>query len=415
MADLIPALEVKFGNIEYYITYLHVNDIVRSVKFPQDLEEWDNMSIEEKFQREINKSRVRKSIAPYFSSDSTRFSGALVLAVRNHDSMKFEPLEGIRDVSGAYANAAKGMGFLVLSGEEQFIPLDGQHRIKALEYATTGVDDNGKPISGVDANRDLGKDQVGVILLRFDSTTARRIFSKINRYAKPTSRADNLITDDDDMMAVITRRLLGEDAVIKSRLVRIKKGNTLSKSTHEFTTLNTLYEANKLLLSTLCVSGPGRPSDMDEKQARVVLRGLCKEWKGLLSKVDLWKQALMDSSAGGDKTRTEIRETYLLGKPVGQLSLVGGYALMLKKDSKISKRVLYAKINGIDWKKDSKLWNDVLVSPNGNVLSGRMTVSKASRFIAYLLGAPFSKQEQDDLSKLIYGEAGQLPTLPLNR
>lgn len=410
MADLIPAMEVKFGQITYYVTYMHVNDIVRNVKFPQDLEEWPDMSIEEKFQREISKTRVRKNIAPYFSNNKDRFSGSLVLAVRNHDSMKFEKLEDVHKLRAVYANAAKDMGFLSMSGEEQFIPIDGQHRIKALEYATTGVDEDNKPIPDVNTNRDLGRDQIGVILIRFDSTTARQIFSKINRYARPTSRADNLITDDDDAMAVITRKLLGTDAIINSRLVRIASGNTLSKSAHEFTTLNTLYEANILLLGPLCISGPGKPSDMDARQARVALNGLRKEWGGLLSKVDLWKQALADPRASGDKTRQEIRETYLIGKPVGQLALVGGYAMALQKDSKIAKKALYAKLNSIDWRMDNMdLWKDVLVNRNKNVMFGKTTISNASKFIAHLLGAPFDEAEKDDLSNLIYGETGRLP------
>lgn len=414
MADLIPAMEVKFGRITYYVTYMDVNDIIGNVTFPESLEEWDNMSIEEKFQREINKSRVKKSIAPYFSTDKDRFSGSLVLAVRNHESMKFEKLKEIPNLPAVYANAAKDMGFLTMGGGVQFIPIDGQHRIKALKYARDGADEDGKPIPGVDANKDLGQDQIGVILIRFDSITARRIFNKINRYAKPTSRADNLITDDDDAMAVITRQLLGTKGIINSRLVRIEKGNTLAKSAHEFTTLNTLYMANIRLLGPLCISGPGKPSDMDARQRGVALTGLRKEWVGLLSKVDLWKQALANPRAGGDKARQEIREKYLLGKPVGQLALVGGYALALQKDSKIAKKVLYAKINGVDWRLDSDLWQTVLVDPNGNVKYGGTVVSNASKFIAYHLGAPFTKAEKDDLSELIYGEAGHLPKPKIN-
>ena len=403
MATVIPALRVRFGQIEYYVSYMHVNDIINQVKFPQDLEEWPNMSIDEKFQREINLRRVRKDIAPYFASDATRFSGALVLAIRNHERIEFESVKEFQKVQALYRTAAEGMGFLTFSGKEQLVPLDGQHRIKALEYATIGADKEGKTIPGIKANKNLGNDQVAVILIRFEPKTARRIFSKINRYAKPTGKADNLITDDDDSMAVITRMLLGEDGVIPVRLVRLK-GNTLSGSAHEFTTLSTFYEANKVLFNILCASGEGTSSDMTADQIDAHYHELREEWEGLLSNVNWWKAALKDPEADGDGERQRIREDTLLGKPVGQLSLVGGYVLRLQQDDKIDRKALFERINTINWSVSDKMWEGVLTNPNGRVMSGRTTVTKASKFIAHLLGAAFDEETKRDLSEKIYGD-----------
>ena len=166
MANVIPALRVKFGDIEYFVSYMHVNDILTHVTFPKDLEGWDDLSIEEKFQREINVRRVKREIAPYFASGNTRFSGSLVFAIQNHESIEFEPLQEFQKIRKLYQTAAEGMGFLVFSGKEQLVPLDGQHRIKAFEFATTGKDGD-KDIPGLKANTELGRDQVAVILIRF--------------------------------------------------------------------------------------------------------------------------------------------------------------------------------------------------------------------------------------------------------
>ena len=166
----------------------------------------------------------------------------------------------------------KNMGFLTLSGEEMLIPLDGQHRVKAFEFATTGKDEQGKDIPRLKPNYELGKDSVAVILMRFEGKTARRIFSKINRYAKPTNKGDNLITDDDDPMAVITRRLLGSDGVIPSRLVSLE-GNTLNQKAREFTTLATFYEATKEIFNGLCVPGSGKITRHDARANGDTLEG----------------------------------------------------------------------------------------------------------------------------------------------
>ena len=95
MPTTIPALRGQFGATEYFLTTMNIGEFVKNVHFPQELPDWESMSIEEKFQREISVRRVRNEIAPYFASDPDRFSGALVLAAINGDGMVFEPLPNI--------------------------------------------------------------------------------------------------------------------------------------------------------------------------------------------------------------------------------------------------------------------------------------------------------------------------------
>ena len=414
LASVIPALKVKFGKIEYFVSYMHVSDIVNKVKFPSELKGWENLSIEERYQRAINIRRVKRDIAPYFALDDARFSGSLVLAIMGNDEVTFEPAESFLNIPKLYKAAARDMGFLILSGNEQLIPLDGQHRVKALQYAMTGNDEKQAPIAGLKANEDLAKDQVSVILIRFEPTLARRIFSKINRYAKPTTRADNLITDDDDSMAVITRNLLGSDGVIPSKLVRLT-GNTLSGSAPHFTTLATFYNANQELFKILCATGIDTPSKMTADQIDIHLDEMRKEWQGLLSGVDLWKKAIEDPDVGGDATRQDIREQTLLGKPVGQLALIGGYVLRLQQKDKIDRKTLCHRINRIDWGVDNDMWKEVLINPNGRVMSGKTTVRNAAEFIAYLLGAHIDRKQRQRLSEKIYGNpTHKLPKPILN-
>ena len=220
---------------------------------------------------------------------------------------------------------------------------------------------------------------------------------------KPTGKADNLITDDDVSMAVITRKLLGEDGVIPVRLVRLK-GNTLSGSAHEFTTLSTFYEANKTLFNILCASGEGTPSDMTTDQIDAHHHELREEWEGLLSNVNWWKAAIKDPEADGGGEHQRIREDTLLGKSVGQLSLVGGYVLRFQRDDKIDRKALFERINTINWGVNDRMWESVLTNPNGRVMSGRTAVTKASKSIAYLLGAAFDEETKRVLSEKIYGD-----------
>ena len=337
MATAIPALQGKFGEIEYFLANMSIGELLRTARFPKDVPNWEDLSIEEKWQRELNLNRVRKEIAPYFATDDKRFSSALVLAVINHDDMEFEPLSNFvggnanrNVVPQLYRTAARNMGFLTLSGNEILVPLDGQHRVKAFQYAIDGTDDNNRAIAGMKSNTDLANDQVAIILVRFKTDESRRIFNKINRYAKPTTKADNLITDDDDPIAVITRELLGEEGVIPSRLVRIG-GNTLTNNAPEFTTLSTFYDANNAIMAGLKIPGATPIRQMSADQRDLVKEQLQGQWERLLSRIDLWAKALSDTSEQGDNTRIEIREQTLPGKPIGQLSLVRSFMLMRGK------------------------------------------------------------------------------------
>ena len=422
MATALPALRGEFGKTEYFLTAMNIGEFLRNVRFPQELPGWDVMSIEDKFQREISFTRVRDAIAPYFASDPDRFSSALVLAVMNHEDMKFEPLSSMGGVGGRgggggssvpqlYQSAARDMGFLTLQGTEILVPLDGQHRAKAFQFAIEGSDNNGRNIPGLKSNPDLAKDQVAVILVRFEERRSRFIFNKLNRYAKPTTKSDNLITDDDDALAVITRGLIGKDGVLPAQMVRIG-GNTLTASAREFTTLSTFYECNTALAKGLKLVGSGKITDMPPDQRDILEEELKKEWQRLFDKVDLWRAALSDTSEKGDLERIRIREETLLGKPIGQLSVIQGYMTMREKCVGVSEDDLCNRINRIDWDVKTPMWHGVLMNPNGRVMSGRGTVNLARQFIAHLGGVRLTEKENEDLLELIHGETWQEHSLP---
>ena len=415
MATTLSAMRGNFGKIEYWLTTMTVNQLLQTVCIPKEVPDWDDLSIEDRYQRDINVGRVCKEIAPYFATDEYRFSGALVLAITDHEKIEFELLSDVGKsglLPSYYRRAAGNVGFLTLPDEGMLIPLDGQHRIKALTFAIEGKDDKGEAIPNMRSNPEVRKDQISVILVRFDKKGgARRIFNKINRYAKPTAKADNLITDDDDAMAVITRKLLAEDGVIPARLVKIG-ANTLNKVAPEFTTLATFYNANVAIVEHLGLSGTVRPSQMNPEQQELVSERLEDYWQGLLSRIEFWAKAISNPTEKGDDVRRKIRETCLLGKPVGQLALVLGYLYMLDRCKGVSEPDLCARLNRINWDIKEIMWRGVLMNPNGRIMSGKNTVNHASQFIAHLGGVELSEEERERLLEHIYGDEWKDHKLP---
>ena len=414
MPTTIPALRGKFGNTEYWLTTMRVGELATKILMPKDMPGWEDLSIEERFQRDVNIKRVAQEIAPYFAGDDNRFSGSLVLAIINDDNLAFEPigeLPGGGRVPQLYQSAARDIGFLTMNGEEMLVPLDGQHRAKAFKFAMSGTDDNGRPLPNIRSNTALAEDHAAVILVRYKGNEVRRIFNKINRYAKPTTKSDNLITDDDDAIAVLTRELLSESGVLPARLVRIG-ANTLPANAPEFIPLSTFYEANLAIVLGLGLRGEGKPQGMSEDQRALAREEARAIWRLLLERVDLFSQALSDTTPQGDETRIQIRAEMLLGKPIGQLALVRGFLEMRERCAGVSEEALCDRLNRIDWGIAADHWRGVLVAPNGRVLSGRGAVNTAAIFIAHLGGAQLSATERERLLEMIHGSDWESRELP---
>lgn len=249
MASVHSAMKARLGDTEYYILSMKAQDLVKSVTIPRELDGWENLSVEDRYQRDLNYNRVKTQIAPYFATDSTRFFGAIIVAAMNFgEEVEFEPLSDIakRGLHKLYASAASSMGFLTFNGGELLLPLDGQHRLKAIEFAISGRDEKGRDIADIPTPcTDLANEDITVILVPYELDKARRIFTRVNRYAKPTPTGQNIVTDDDDILAVLSREVA--NTVIGGRLVKFTS-NTVNKRDVHFTTLAIIYNCNDWII-----------------------------------------------------------------------------------------------------------------------------------------------------------------------
>ena len=401
MASVLPAMRGKFGNTEYYIVTMPAKELTERLIVPQDIEGWAEISIEERYQREINYNRVKRQIAPYLVEDEDRFFGAFIVSMLKAENIEFEPIDDVLKVTTPklYRVAGSAFGFLTLQGRELLVPLDGQHRLAALEFAISGKDEKQQPIANFEACTDVAEDVCTVILIVHDDVKSRKIFNKVNRYAKRTTKAENLITADDDIIAVIVREsILGVDNAIPDRLVNIK-GNTLSARACEFTTLSTLYESTKCLLED--THSRIDTERLPDKPKQIVLRNEAVQfWETVCAEVQIFSNALHDSGEQGDERRREIRADYLLGKPVAQLALVQAIVRLCKENDETGVRLglkeVCGRVNQLNWRSSEPRWQQVLM--NGDrVVSGRAAVNFASQVIAYWLGEEFSDGDVKEL------------------
>lgn len=213
-------IRATMGSTVYYITKLPAGRLIDSVGIAEEMREWPNMTAEEKMQRHCDIRRIVEEIVPYVTTDPDRFFSSLIVDIyEGFENIVFEPLtDVVGALPAAYKMPLQDMGFITLPGKERLIALDGQHRLLSLKIAIRGL--MGVPagtkatpmLSDLQPHPELAADELSIILVEHTNTAKiRKIFNKINKYAKQTSRSDNIITSDDDPYSVIIRRLIGGD------------------------------------------------------------------------------------------------------------------------------------------------------------------------------------------------------------
>ena len=179
-----------------------------------------------------------------------------------------------------------------------------------------GKDQSGKDIPGITVDPDLANEDISVILLPYQPESARRIFTRVNRYARRPSASETYVTDDDDLFAVLARRVTNE--VIGGRLVKYTQP-TLRPSDGEFTTLAILHACCETIVK---YSFPpkmveaAKRQDFSNEIEEACQHAVLTVWNRLLAEIEVFRDATGDRSEQGDARRKEVRRHNLLGRPV---------------------------------------------------------------------------------------------------
>ena len=400
MPNTVPAMRGRLGDTDYYILSMKAQEIVDKVKIPKEMKEWEDESVEERYQREINYNRVRSQIAPYLANDNSRFFGALIVAAMNFgDSVSFEPLAEVttKGLPGLYRAAAANMGFLTFTGGETLVPLDGQHRLKAIQFAITAVDEKSRPID-IAPCTELAQEDVTVILVAYEPKKARKIFTKVNRYAKTTTTGQNYITDDDDVLAVLTREVA--NGLIGGRLAKFTS-NTLRPKDAEFTTLAIVYNCNEEIIKRTFPEGKLDKTHLpDSTKQRLFRKKVMEVWKAVLEGIEAFADALDDRDETGDANRRKIRENNLLGKPVAQECLVRAFVRLTGAPTNMSAEDACKRLNRLPWsmtEENLEKWQRVLWNGgrDGKIITKNRKLATA--LIAYAAGERITDEKRTEL------------------
>lgn len=233
MSLKIPAIRSKMGIWVYYISSLSFSEISKYVK-PINDELHKSELLSGMIQRSITENY--KNIANYLETQDERFFNSLVLAV--YDG---QPVWNEIRISEDSGDDNYNLGLITLSDDVKIFPVDGQHRVEGIKTA-------------LDNNDTFSDERVPVIFIGHskDETgmqRTRRMFSTLNRYAKPVSLRDIIALDEDDVVAIASRNLIDNaNLFCKERIFDSRNKSVPDNNDMALTTIISYYECNKELL-----------------------------------------------------------------------------------------------------------------------------------------------------------------------
>lgn len=280
----VPVIRGKIGKWRYYVGTLTFEQVSARVTssinnlYPSD-------SLSKLLQRELTDNFM--SIKEYISNDQERFFNALILAIYNGDPQWLEV-----EFGGEY-DEVYNVGFLDLPKDVIIFPVDGQHRVAGI-------------IEVLKEKPELASEQIPVVFIAHEDSPegirrTRKLFSTLNRRAKPVGENSQIALDEDDVVAIATRELIVSCQLFwGKRLVNGKGKQIPSNDKDAFTSLVTLYQCNNIIIqSKLGLKGKRykeylffRPS---EDKIASITRYIVDFWDLFCSKIDVIREYMLKS------------------------------------------------------------------------------------------------------------------------
>ncbi|MCL7987094.1 DGQHR domain-containing protein [Sphingobacterium sp. lm-10] len=397
----IPALRAELGGRTYYIatlTFQQVNDYVERV----DDELHKSESLKDLIQRSITNNYM--SIKDYILHQDERFFNSLILAVYD-DYPTWSEVELRYDDQSSYQ-----VGLLDFPAKHKIFPVDGQHRVEGIKAA-------------IKENPKLKEEKIAAIFIGHKNDangkqSTRRLFTTLNRYAKPVSFDDTIALDEDDTVAIVTRELLEEHKLFQGkRIIYAKQKAIPSNNFNAITSIITLYQCNielfkawhyrsKKKKATAKVLAEYLKFRKSKEEIADVKKHIFDFWNTFCNELYVIQKYLKNSEPYAKHLRNNENGGHLLFRPVGLLPFIKAIS-----EIQILKNTNYTSIlstfNKIDLNLSSIPWQKVVwdsatkrMIMNSSTLTQMLMVYKFdSKLIS---GAKLGKLEKEYASKIDY-------------
>ena len=363
------------GDWYYYATIMKFSDIAERTSMVPDIHRSKELS--RWIQRKVgNRS---KDIVTYIENQEQRFFNSIIFGIYGGEpSWQEIDVEGTNDFSETDLNYLnKTFGILTLSGSEEIFAIDGQHRTKAIKEIQKKTND-------------YGDEEISVIFISHKKTKqgevrTRRLFSTLNRYAKPVNISEIIALDEEDNCAILTRELIENFDLFKGKIAFSKARGINPSNSKSFTNIVLLYDIVSILLTNRSllvkygkISGYDRDLYEKRRDTEENLKDDLKKLQTIFKEVIKTVPSLSAFFSTGYVDRTQ-GSTSLLFRPIGQLIFFTVYKIAIDRGRKKDVLAFFKKDN---FNLNSEVWRRVFVNEESGTLK---TDTDHKRYAAQLI------------------------------
>ncbi len=369
---VLPTLKGKMGDWLYYVTLLPFSEVASRISLADEIHKDKGLS--KMIQRKV--TNRTKDIVEYLKTQEQRFFNSLILGLyggtphwqeiaidKKQNELSEEQLD--------YLN--RTFGILTLSGEEKIFAIDGQHRSKAIKDAIKEKDS-------------LKDEEIAVIFVAHKRSPegeirTRRLFSTLNRYAKPVNISEIIALDEEDNCAIITRNIVEEYNKLKHKILFNQNRSISTSNTSAFTNIIMLYDLVRIILMQGSIFGikvGGEDKLFTKKrQSAETIETKQKYFESILDELFKEIPALKKFDKKDSINRKSSRSS-LLFRPIGQAVLFSVLKVGIENGFKDQVIKFFSTQ---DFTIKNKIWKKVFIDPE----TERIKTDKSAQRYAFQL------------------------------
>lgn len=379
---IIPVIRGKIGDWRYYTGIMSF----------QQIKEYVTSSINELYQATCLDDTLQRAltdnygaIKDYILHEKERFFNAVILALYNGNPQWLEVEFDNEDFSN--------VGFLQFSGEEIIFPVDGQHRVAGIHAA-------------LEVKPELSSETIPVIFIAHSPTDSgkkrtRKLFSTLNRRAKPVGQNEIIALDEDDVCAIITRDLIQTHPLFEGQnIVNIKGKQIPSTNTTAITSLIALYQCVCVMIKSLTKLSTTKFKEYllyrpDEKTIREFGKHVTTIFDDLLESTDVLREYIgLQPSNRAEKYRNNSGGNILF-RPVVITDYIEA-ALIISERTNNEIRDVFKKMNMCPQQLNEKPWLNFLW--DGEKIINRVSHKLITSLLLYMtMNECMKDREKNDL------------------
>ena len=378
---IIPALRAHMGDWIYYVTFLRMDQIADKIHIAENIH--SSNVLKDMIQRQITNRSGQ--ISDYLLKQPQRFFNSLIVGVYGDSPDWYELKIGANrhlDAPDLPSELEGVLGILCLDGTQTFFAIDGQHRVEGIKQA-------------LKKDSKLAREEVSVIFVSHQNDQAglertHRLFTTLNRSAKPVSKSEIVALDEDDIIAITTRELVEKHPLFQEKISLSKTKAVAVKDNRSFTTIITLYDVLEILFKkTRGWTEFKRHRPEDSTIAEYYAKSV-EFWNTLTKYFPPLEKILTSSPEENIAGYFRNREGgHLLFRPVGLLIIA--QVVRLAKDSGLSQKEAIKRISEVSMELTDEPWVGLLWDKtNKRMISGTTSQKVAKQLLFYIIGGDLS-------------------------